>query len=354
MADDPPTPAPEVPDRSRLSDPRVMSFGQHLDELRRRLIWTLILLTPIFGATLYWGNDLLEFILAPARAQLRSSNLPADLIATGPLETLGAWLKVSGVITIVAGIPILLYQVWLFVRPGLYPHERRFAQFLVPLSMGLSLAGLAFLYYVMLPAMLHFLIAFGADLGKPTVTTAPLPPGVTLPHIPILPDDPTESRHGDTWVNSTLQEFRIDATPVPEAGKPPPERVVLGAPVTRSSGIAQQYRVSEYVGLVFTMSMAFVLGFQTPVVVLLLGWVGIFQRATLARSRKYALFISFVVAAILTPSPDPFNMTILALPLYVLYELGLLLLRVFPPERVARGRAKPAEQAREGDDAGDE
>jgi Sec-independent protein secretion pathway component TatC len=273
------------------------------------------------------------------------------------VETLGAWLKVSGVITIVLGIPVLLYQLWLFVKPGLYPHERRFAQFLVPMSVVLSLAGLAFLYYIMLPAMLHFLIAFGADLGRPDVKTIARPAGLTFPVIPVLAQDPDQTRAGEIWINRELEELRVDVTPAPEAGKAVPAREVLGTPMTKATGISQQYRVSEYVDLVFTMSLAFVAGFQTPIVVLLLGWVGIFDRKTLAKSRKYAIFVAFLVSAILTPSPDPFNMTVLAVPLYILFELGLFLLRVFPPHRVARGvRARDllSHGTREGPDAGDE
>jgi sec-independent protein translocase protein TatC len=346
----------DTPSDDAVSDPRTMSFGAHLDELRKRLIWALILITPVFCATLYWGNELLEFILTPARQQLQSVGLPSMLQATGPLETLSAWLKVSGVITIVLGIPILLYQLWLFVKPGLYPHERRFAQFLVPLSVFLSVAGLAFLYYVMLPAMLHFLIAFGADLGRPDITTMPRPPGITFPTLPVLAKDPADTKPGELWINKDLEELRVDVTPAPEEGQPAPERIILGTPMTKATGISQQYRVSEYIDMVFTMSLAFVAGFQTPIVVLLLGWIGIFDRKTLARSRKYALFIAFLAAAILTPSPDPFNMTVLAIPLYILFELGLFLLRVFPPHRIARGvrpRDLFSSASREGPDAGD-
>lgn len=331
----------------RSADPRVMSFGEHLEELRRRLIRAIIYVTPIFAATLYWGNELLEFILHPARVQLRAAGLPTALLATGPLETMGAWLKVAGVITIVVAVPIIVYQLWLFVKPGLYPHERRFAQFLVPLSVALSALGLAFLYYVMLPAMLLFLITFGSALGRPVIKVAPTPQGITLPAFPILKDDPPDPAPGAIWFNEALDELRMNTAPAPEAGKPAPAPVVRGVPMTLSSGISQQYRISEYIDLVFTMAVAFVVGFQTPVVVLLLGWIGIFDRKTLAKSRKYAVFFAFLIAAILTPSPDPFNMTVLAVPLYVLFELGLFLLRVFPPHRVARG-IRPSDLLTEG------
>jgi sec-independent protein translocase protein TatC len=365
MPDSADTPPQAAIERTRLTDPRTMSFGEHLEELRTRLIWALLGIAPIFLATIFWGNTLLEFILTPARAQLRAAGQPGDLIVTGPLEALGAWLKVSGIVTIVLGIPIIVYQLWRFVAPGLYPHERRFAQFLVPLSVVLSLLGLAFLYYVMLPAMLAFLINFGLSIGKQSTTTVPLPQGQALTfRIPVLPGDPPDPPPGAIWFDTERQELRINTAPPvppPEPGKAPakaPAAVIRGVPMTTATGIAQQYRVSEYVGLVFTMGIAFAAGFQTPVVVLLLGWVGIFDRKTLARSRKYALFSSFVVAAILTPSPDPFSMTVLAIPLYLLYEFGLFLLKFVPADRVARGLrfrdlTRPA-PVREAADAGDE
>jgi sec-independent protein translocase protein TatC len=357
---------PEAPvARSRLADPRTMSFGEHLEELRMRLIWALIWITPIFFATLYWGNSLLNFVLQPARDQLKRAGLPSELLQTAPLESLGAWLKVSGVVTVVLAIPVLVYQLWRFVAPGLYEHERRFARFLVPMSVILSVLGLAFLYYVMLPFMLAFLIQFGSDIGKVDSPVVPLGPGQALTYrIPTLAGDPADPPPGAIWYNSALQELRLNTAPPvkpPEPGKPaepPPKPEIRGVPLATATGISQQYKISEYVSLVFTMSLAFVAGFQTPIVVLLLGWIGIFDYKTLAKSRKYAFFIAFVAAAILTPSPDPFNMTILALPLYGLYEIGLFFLKFIPPERVARG-LKPRDlitpaAKREGPDAGDE
>ncbi len=316
---------------------KAMSFGSHLDELRRRLIFGLVGITPVFILTLIYGDELMEIILRPAQSQLRASGLPPMLIATNPLETLGAWLKISGVFTIVLGVPVLLYQLWKFVAPGLYEHERRFARFLVPLSAALSALGLLFLYFVMLPAMLAFLIGFGSSLGTPSSRTAEIPPGITLPQIPVLKGDPKDPPPGSVWINSDLEEIRTNVALPPEAGQPAPPAEIRGTPLHKSSGIAQQFKVSEYVSLVFTMSLAFAGGFQTPVVVLLLGWVGIVDPSLLRKKRRHAIFIAFLVAAVLTPSPDPINMTLLAVPLYLLFELGLLLLRFFPPTRVSRG-----------------
>lgn len=334
-----------------------MSFGEHLEELRLRLIWAVAGIAPIFLASIYFGDYLLSFVLQPVRAALHNAKLPVELIATGPLETLGAWLKVGGVVTVALGVPWLIYQLWLFIAPGLYENEKRFARFLIPFSVVLSILGLAFLYYIMLPAMLAFLIRFGSTLWEPAPATVPLPQGTTLSlKIPLLEEDPQSSEPGAVWINRSLGQLRVNTSPADALPTAKPE--IRGIPLVLSSGIAQQYRISEYISLVFTMSIAFIAGFQTPIVVLLLGWVGIFDLKTMQRSRKYALFVAFVVGAILTPSPDPFSMTVLAIPLYILYELGLFILKYLPPERVARG-IRPtdlitAPDRREPPDAGDE
>lgn len=347
--------------RSRLSDPRAMSFGEHLEELRRRLIIALLGVLPIFILALVFGERLINFLLYPAQAQLRSAGMPSGLISTNPLEVIGAYLKVALVVTIVLGVPFILYQLWLFIAPGLYSHEKRFARFLIPLSVVLSLTGLTFLYYVMLPAMLAFLIGFGAEIGQQSTSVVETPPGIVFPMLPRFQGDPSDPPPGSMWFNEELKQFRFNMAPPAEIGKPAPKPQIRGVPMSKSAGISPQYKVSEYIGLVFTTSLAFVLGFQTPVVVLLLGWIGIFSLQTLRKSRKYALFAAFALSAVLSPSPDPVSMIVLAIPLYLLYELGLFLLKFFPPSRVARGvkfsdltHAPPPPPVSEGPDAGDD
>ncbi len=348
---------PRPVQRSRISDPRAMSFGEHLEELRRRLIFALLGVLPIFIAALVFGERLINFILKPAQAQLRAASMPTGLISTSPLEVIGAYLKVAIVVTIVFGVPFILYQLWLFIAPGLYEQEKRFARFLIPLSLILSITGLAFLYYVMLPAMLAFLIGFGAEIGAQTTKTVETPAGMVFPTAPILEGDPVDPPPGSVWYNNDLKQLRFNTVPPVAAGEPVPKPIIRGVPLTKAAGIRPEYKVSEYISLVFTTSLAFVLGFQTPVVVLLLGWIGIVSLAKLRKSRKYALFAAFALSAVLSPSPDPVSMIVLAIPLYFLYELGLLLLKFFPPGRIARGiRVSDLTHApkSEGPDAGDD
>lgn len=339
------------PDTRRLPPHSVMSFGEHLDELRRRVVWSLLGVVPIFAGALYFGDRLVELVIAPAQRALHAANLPPILQSTSPLETIGAYIKITLAVTLVLGLPWIIYQLWLFVAPGLHAHERRFARLLLPMSAVLSIAGLLFLYFIMLPAMLYFLVSFGSSLGRPVVATAPLPAGVALQSlIPTLDADPPAPPAGSAWYNRSLEQLRFARPTAAGAVE------VLGTPMSITSGIAQQYRIGEYTGLIFFLALAFAIGFQTPVVVLLLGWIGLVDRRFLARNRKYAVFIAAIVAAVLTPTPDPFSMALLALPLYLLFELGLLMLRFLPPSRVARGFTWAGRRygiAREGPDAGD-
>ncbi|MFM9995844.1 MAG: twin-arginine translocase subunit TatC [Phycisphaerales bacterium] len=342
------------PHHKRTQDGRTMPFGDHLEELRRRLIWALVGLAPIFLLSMVFGRELLELLIAPVQEQLRAAGQPDKLQVTGPLESIGAWLRVGFAATIMVGLPWVVWQFWLFVAPGLHEHEKRFARIVMPMSAALTVLGIAFLYFVMLPAMLLFLIQFGAELSRPEVRTEPPPPGLVLPPgPPALDADPPNPDAGTWWYNRELHQFRYAIPKFDADGKPAGVEGIVGITALPETGIQQQYRISEYTSLVFFMGIAFAIGFQTPVVVLLAGWVGLVDRAFLAKNRKYAVFVCAVAAAVLTPSPDPFSMMVLAVPLYVLYEFGLVLLRVMPARRVAGGPATASAARKEPPDAGD-
>jgi sec-independent protein translocase protein TatC len=306
-----------------------MSFGDHLEDLRRRLILALVGLVPIFAAALIVSRGVLDYLLVPAQEQLRRHQLPAFLQATGPVETFGSYVRVALVLTVLVGAPWVLYQFWLFVAPGLLPRERRFAYFLVPLSAVLMFAGVAFLYRILLPLILSFFITFGSEIGVRKVPAGPLPEGVVLPSAPLLDHDPVAPEPGTFWINTRLSELRIAA-----GGDGGPS--VLSAPLTRSGGISQQYRVSEYVKLLFQLALAFAIGFQTPIVVMLLAWSGILTLEYMASRRKYVVLICTIAGAMLTPA-DPISMILLAVPLYLLYELGMIMARFITPRRIAAG-----------------
>ena len=301
-----------------------MSFGDHLDELRRRLIAGVAGFAVIFVVGLVFGGRLMEVITAPVLAELQAAGQAANLLATSPLESFASYMKVAAVTALVIGMPWLLYQAWLFVAPGLYKNEQRFVYVLMPLSVLLTIAGIAFLYYLVLPLSLYFLISFGAGLIDSQAATSPLVEGLTLPTVPVLSADATGVPAGSMWVNSTLGHLRIQVT----------DEKVMGLPLISGGTIAQQYRISEYVDLVFMLGLAFAVCFQVPLVLMLLSWAGLLRAGDVVKYRKQVMF-GCVIAAALLPTQDPGSLLLLSGALILLFEFGLVLMRTTALRRAA-------------------
>lgn len=322
-----------------------MPFGDHLEELRKRLIYSLLGVIPIFIAAVAASRPLLGFVIEPVQHALSNAGLSSQLTQTSPVETFMTALKLAVVVTILIGSPWILFQGWLFVAPGLYANERRFIYILLPLSAALTASAIVFLYKLLFPVMLAFFINFGSSVSATAVTTAPAPESVTFPTVPVLDADPEQTTPGMLFYNNTRKELRLVLP-----GKAEGEVVILATPMALSTGILQQYRVAEYIKLFLSLALAFSLGFQTPVVVLVLGWVGIIEPTNLLKYRRQVVMACLVLGAVLTPA-DPLSMLLLAVPLYVLFEFGVVLHRLLPAERVSGGFSR---KKREGPDAGDE
>ncbi len=350
---------------SHNPDQVVMSFGDHLDDLRKRLIYALLGLLPILVVALIFGDDLLALLIRPLEEQLLAAGLPPQLQALSPTETFLSVIKVALIAAILAGGPWILYQVWLFVAPGLYLEERRFVYFLVPFSIALTAAGVLFLYYVLLPLSLRFLILFSIGVLPAPSAVVELTPDQSVAAFPVLEGDPRDPEPGQVWINRPLRQLRVavavrlvDVAPPAELGgaaaksvveapappksetrenPPPKSRVrILGAPLSASAAIAQQYRLADFVNLVLLLGLVFAIAFQLPLVLMLLGWTGLLTPDDLRGKRKLVFAICAIAGAILTPG-DPISMIALALPLYALFELGLVLMRFVPASRVAAG-----------------
>lgn len=331
-----------------------MGLGEHLEELRRRVAWSLGALVPVFMVLFYYSKQLLELVLRPMRAALLAEGLPGQIQATGVVETFLAATIVAAIGTLVVCSPWIVWQAWRFVGPGLYGHERKFAYVLAPLSAILSACAVAFMYFVMLPVLLAFLVVFSAGVGSDAAATGAAPAGMVFPSVPVLANDPVDPKPGTLWFNSTLHELRL-ATAVGNTGAPgqtaPPDSgaesapasagetgpapiAIWAAPMGRPTGVALQPRVSDFVSLFLTMALGFVGAFQVPVVVLLLGWIGVVDVAAMRRYRRYVVVVCAIAGAVLTPSPDPFSMMLMTVPMYGLYELGLLLLWLMPATKM--------------------
>jgi hypothetical protein len=213
---------------------------------------------------------------------------------------------------------------------------------------------------------LLFLVSFGAARAR----TVPMPPAAVAPDgtapetpaqpapfaFPVLDEDPAEPRPGQAWLSSKDQVLRI-AVPLQEvapnavieltneaakllegqSGPSAPQLSILEVPLTVLGGVSQVYRLSEYISFTLLLLAGSVIAFQMPIAVLLLGWVGLVTPKFLREKRRWAVFGMAIIAAVVTP-PDVTSMLLLLVPLWLLYELGIILLMFVPAHRVSQGR----------------
>ncbi len=317
--------------KAKHPDEHTMSFGDHLDELRRYVFYAIMGIFPIFFVAMYYSRNLVQLVTAPVRTALHNAHLPASLQSTGVFETFNVSMQMALVVTIILGSPWILWQLWRFIAPGLHNYERRFVYVLLPLSAGLTTAGISFFYFFVFPLVLSFMIDWGVMSGMGAAPRAPLPAGVQLPVFPILEHDPESPPLGAIWINR--DDLRLNVA-VPSAdGK---GVSIFGTDLGPTATVAPGYRVREYVGTLIMMALSFAAAFQTPVVVLMLGWVGIIDRRFLSTYRRHAILVSLIMGALLTPG-DPMSFILVTIPIYLLYELGGLLLYLLPVHRVTRG-----------------
>lgn len=315
-------------------DAKTMSFLDHLDELRSRLMWAVLGLLPILIAALYFGPQLLELIVRPVLVKLVQAGQPPEMQSTSPFETFFTYVKLALIATLIVGAPWVLWNLWRFVSPGLYDSERKLVRIMLPLSGLLSVAGVAFLWAVALPTTLFFMINFSTDIGRNHLDPAAPPAGVALAQVPVLVSDPPDPKPGESWINSTFNEFRVclrerdkDTAPVLWSASG-----ALVKPGLGSATLKQQYKVDDYTDTFLSLALGFAIAFQTPVVVLILGWLGIVDQAFLSKYRRHAIMASAIVGALATPG-DPSMMLLLGIPMWLLYELGAILLKVMPPRQ---------------------
>ncbi|MGC0153728.1 twin-arginine translocase subunit TatC [Chromobacterium vaccinii] len=241
----------------------------HLIELRTRLVRALLGIALTFLCLFHWSSDIYHLLAKPLLDALPQGG---SMIATEVTSTFFVPMKVTMLVAFLISLPNTLYQVWAFVAPGLYSHEKKLIIPLLLSSLLLFLAGMAFAYFLVFPVVFHFMSA---------VTPA---------------------------------------------------------------GVSMMTDIDKYLSFVLGMFLAFGATFEVPVVVVLLTRMGVVSVAKLREGRPYVIVGAFVIAAIVTP-PDVLSQTMLAVPLWLLYEAGVVVAALLERKARARQQAESAESA---------
>ena len=229
----------------------------HLIELRKRLLNCVVAILAIFLALVYFANDIYQMVSAPLISQMPQG---ATMIATDVASPFFTPIKLTMMVSVILSAPVILYQVWAFIAPALYKHERRLVVPLLVSSTLLFYIGMAFAYFVVFP------LAFG---------------------------------------------FLTHTAPV---------------------GVVVSTDIASYLSFVMALFMAFGVSFEVPVAIVLLCWMGVTTPDDLRKKRPYVLVGAFVVGMLLTP-PDVFSQTLLAIPMYCLFEVGVFFARFYVGKR---------------------
>ena len=237
----------------------------HLMELRDRVLRMVLAVLAVFLVLMPFANKLFSLMAGPLTAHLPEGS---SMIAIEVASPFLIPFKLTLVLAIFLAMPVILYQVWGFVAPGLYRHERRKVMPLLVSSTLLFYAGAAFAYFVVFPLIFAFLTG-----------TAP-------------------------------------------------------------EGVSVMTDIGKYLDFVLTLFFAFGVAFEVPIATILLVWSGTVTPATLRKQRPYVIVGAFVIGMLLTP-PDVISQTLLALPMWVLYELGIVLSRYFVRAQATEKEVQP-------------
>ncbi len=230
------------------------TFLSHLFELRDRVIKSVLAIIVVFVSLVYWAPDIFHLFAQPLL-----DSLPAGgkMIVTDVTGSFFVPMKVTMLVAFVIALPVVIYQLWAFIAPGLYQHERKLVVPLVVSSYSLFIFGMAFAYFLVFPTVFNFMASYNAPLGA---------------------------------------EMSTD--------------------------------IDKYLGFAMNTFLAFGLTFEVPVVVVVLVSMGIVSLEKLREIRPYVIVGAFVISAIVTP-PDVLSQLLLAVPMTLLYELGLLIARFY-------------------------
>jgi len=246
-----PSPVARDPHASMTDTPdtgKEVTLVEHLIELRNRLLRCLLGIGLLLGGMFPFANQIYDYVSAPLRVYLPEGS---SMIATDVAAPFFAPFKLTFVAAILGAMPVILYQTWAFVAPGLYKRERHIALPLFVSSVVLFYGGMAFAYYLVFPLIFGFFTSVGPE------------------HVAVMTD------------------------------------------------------ITRYLDFVLKLFFAFGFAFEIPVAVVILSWTGLVNPRSLAEKRPYVVVGCFTVGMLLTP-PDVLSQTLLAAPMWMLFELGIV------------------------------
>jgi sec-independent protein translocase protein TatC len=292
-----------------------MSVGEHLEELRRRLIHGLLGFVLALVVCLALGHRLTLFFVSPYLAAVKARGMNPQMAYRELAEVFSVTIKVATICALTVSGPWLLYQFWRFVAAGLYPHERRYVTRYLPLSITLLIGGMAFVYFLILPWTIGFLLDYGESFRADEMLAAPVKVEDPNPNfVSVLQGDPAHPQPGQIWLNALEHQVKVFT------GK-----AVMVFSLGSGGLLTPQVTLSDYVDTVLMMLLAFGLSFQLPLLVLALERVGIVEVSTLKAGRKYVYLLVAIIAAAITPGDFVLTTFALAVPLALLYEMGIWL-----------------------------
>ena len=255
------------PDRDVIP---TMGFLDHLEELRRRLVYSIAAVAVGFFACWWKVESIYEVMQRPIMEVLKANGMAEKLVYLNPTEPFNLYLKIAALAGLFLTSPFVLYQVWMFISPGLYRNEKRYVVPFMVSTIALFMTGGYFGYKIVYPRALEFLIHFGRQF-QPMIT------------------------------------------------------------------------IGEYTSLFLSIILGMGLIFEMPILIFFLALMGIVSAGFMWKNFRYAILICFVIAAIVTPTPDILNMCIFAAPMIALYALSIgIAWLVHPKQRRARNEKKAA------------
>jgi sec-independent protein translocase protein TatC len=236
-----------------------MTLGDHLDELRKRLILAVMGAAVGIGICLFYTPTIVAYLRSPYEKVMREANLDPHLQSITPTDGFTSYMQIAMWSGLVLASPWIFFQLWKFVSAGLYAKEKRYVYTAAPATAILFILGSILSVMVISPLTLQFLVTFNKD-----------------------------------WL-----------------------------------GIVSAFTFQSYMSFMVNMMLAFGLSFQTPIVMFFLNKFGMLPLSLITKSRRYVILAVVIIAAVLTPGSDLISLAALSAPLYMLFELGILLIWLF-------------------------